>query len=49
MEYFGRHGCKQCFRGKLTRFGGKAWCLNNADGYLASFDLYQGRAYQGEL
>ena len=47
IEYFGRHGCKQCIRGKPIRFGYKVWCLNTGDGYLASFDLYQGQTYEG--
>ena len=47
IEYFGRHGCKQCIRGKPFRFGYKVWCLNTSEGYLASFDLYQGKTYEG--
>ena len=47
IEYFGRHVCKQCIRGKPIRFGYKVWCLNTGDGYLASFDLYQGQTYEG--
>ena len=46
IEYLGRHGCKQCIRGKPIRFGYKVWCLNTSDGYLVSFDLYQGRTYE---
>ena len=37
IEYFGRHGCKQCIRNKPIRFGYKAWCLNTDSGYLVSF------------
>ena len=47
IEYFGRHGCKQCIQGKPIRFGYKVWCLNTSEGYLASFDLYQGKTYEG--
>ena len=42
IEYYGKHGCKQCIRMKPIRFGYKAWCLNTDDGYLVTFDLYQG-------
>lgn len=49
IEYFGKHGCKQCIRGKPIRFGYKAWCLNTDDGYLVSFDLYQGCTYEGNV
>ncbi|XP_064116478.1 piggyBac transposable element-derived protein 3-like [Macrobrachium nipponense] len=34
VEYFGRHGCKQCIRNKPIRFGYKVWCLNTDAGYL---------------
>ena len=47
IEYFGRHGCKQFIRGKPIRFGYKVWCLNTDDGYLATFDFYQGRTFEG--
>ena len=47
IEYFGRHGCKQCIRGKPIRFDYKVWCLNTSDGYLATFDIYQGRSCEG--
>lgn len=43
----GKHGCRQCIRMKPIRFGYKAWCLNTDDGYLVTFDLYQGRTYEG--
>ena len=46
IEYYGTHGCKQCIRMKPIRFGYKAWCLNTDDGYLVTFDLYQGRTYE---
>ncbi|RVE42918.1 hypothetical protein evm_012446 [Chilo suppressalis] len=42
IEYFGKHGCKQCIRNKPIRFGYKCWCLNNSNGYLANFEVYQG-------
>lgn len=42
IEYFGRHGCKQCIRNKPIRFGCKCWGLNTASGYLANFEIYQG-------
>jgi len=45
IEYFGRHGCKQCIRKKPVRFGFKAWCLNSRFGYLAVFDIYQGTTF----
>ena len=47
IEYFRRHGCKQCIRGKPIRFGYKVWYLNTSDGYLATFDVYHGRTYEG--
>lgn len=43
VAYFGHHGCKQYIRGKPIRFGYKLWCLNTADSYLISFDVYQGK------
>lgn len=47
IEYFGKHGCKQAIRNKPVRFGYKAWCQNTPQGYLCSFDLYQGKTYEG--
>jgi len=44
IEYCGRHGCKQFLRGKPIRFGYKNWCLNSPNGYLITFELYQGRS-----
>ncbi len=44
IEYFGRHGCKQCIRGKPIRFGYKVWCVNSPNGYLVNFDVYQGKS-----
>ena len=42
MKYYGKHGCKQFLRGKPIRFGYKVWSLNQANGYLANLELYQG-------
>ena len=42
IKYYGKHGCKQFIRGKPIRFGYKAWCLNQTNGYLVNFELYQG-------
>ena len=47
IEYYGKRGCKQCIRNKPIRFGYNAWCLNTDDGYLMTFDLYQGCTYEG--
>ncbi|XP_068231970.1 piggyBac transposable element-derived protein 3-like [Palaemon carinicauda] len=47
VEYYGKHRCKQCIRMKPIRFGYKVWCLNSDNGYLVTFDLYQGRTYEG--
>jgi hypothetical protein len=44
IEYFGRHGCKQCIRGKPIRFGYKVWCVNSPNGYLINFEIYQGKS-----
>ena len=49
IEYFGRHGCKQCIQKKPVRFGFKAWCLNSPLGYLATFDIYQGTPFNSNL
>lgn len=47
VEYYGKHGYKQCIRNKPIRFGYKVWCLNSDHGYLVNFELYQG-AYTTE-
>ena len=47
IEYFGRHGCKQCIRSKPIRFGYKVWCTNTADGYLCS-SMTQSQTYEGD-
>lgn len=44
IKYFGRHGLKQAIRNKPIRFGFKSWCQNTPDGYLFSFDFYQGES-----
>lgn len=44
IKYYGKHSCKQFIRGKPIRFGYKMWCLNTKDGYLANFELYQGKS-----
>ncbi|KAH9372784.1 hypothetical protein HPB48_014388 [Haemaphysalis longicornis] len=43
IEYYGRHACKQFIRGKTIRFGYKVRCLNAKNGYLANFEVYQGK------
>lgn len=43
IKYFGSHGSKQFIAGKPIRFGYKVWSLNTPDGYLISFEIYQGR------
>ena len=47
IQYFGKHGCKQSIRNKPIRFGYKAWCQNTVTGYLAAFELYQGKTHMG--
>ncbi len=42
IPYYGRHSLKQFIRGKPVRFGFKTWCLNAPNGYLVTFDVYQG-------
>lgn len=43
IEYYGSHGCKQFMRGKSIRSGYQVWCLNTKNGYLANFEVYQGK------
>ncbi|KAH9378757.1 hypothetical protein HPB48_017569 [Haemaphysalis longicornis] len=43
IEYYGHHGCKQFIRGNPIRFVYKVWCLNSKNGYLANFEVYQGK------
>ena len=45
IQYFGRHSCKQGIRNKLIRFGYKVWSQNTPNGYLITFDVYQGKTY----
>ena len=42
IKYYGKHGCKQFIRGKPIRFGYKACCLNQTNGYLVNLELYEG-------
>ena len=42
IKYYGKHECKQFIRGKPIRFRFKAWCLNEANGYLVNLELYLG-------
>lgn len=42
IKYFGRCGLKQLIKGKPIRYGYKVWCLNAENGYLVSFEIYQG-------
>lgn len=42
IKYYGRHSLKQFIKGKPIRFGYKVWCLNAENGYLISFEIYQG-------
>ncbi|KAJ6636741.1 PiggyBac transposable element-derived protein 2, partial [Pseudolycoriella hygida] len=42
IKYYGRHSMKQLIRGKPIRFGYKVWCMNAENGYLISFEIYQG-------
>jgi Transposase IS4 len=43
IKYFGKHGLKQAIRNKPIRFGFKAWVLSTVSGYVAAFDIYQGK------
>jgi DNA excision repair protein ERCC-6 len=40
--YYGRHGVKQCIRGKPIRFGYKNWSINTPLEYCVKLDPYQG-------
>ncbi|KAJ6640351.1 PiggyBac transposable element-derived protein 3 [Pseudolycoriella hygida] len=42
VEYFGRHGMKQCMKSKIIPFGFKVWSLCTTGGYLANFEIYKG-------
>lgn len=43
IEYYGRHGMKQCLKSKPVPFGYKVWSLCTTAGYLANFEIYQGK------
>lgn len=43
IEYYGRHGMKQCLKPKPVPFGFKVWSLCTTAGYLANFEIYQGK------
>lgn len=47
VPYFGRHGCKQCIRGKPIRFGFKMWMGTLSgkvcNGYCVWLEPYQGK------
>lgn len=47
VKYYGKHPCKQFIRGKPIRFGYKLWSLCSVDGYLVTFEIYQGKAVKG--
>ncbi|KAG5878828.1 hypothetical protein JTB14_014226 [Gonioctena quinquepunctata] len=47
IEYFGRHGSKQCIRNEFFRYGYKAWCLSIPDGYFINFYINQGKNPNG--
>ena len=51
IEYFGKYGnrLKQRIPSKPIRSGYKVWSLNMKDGYLHSFDVYQGKGSQTEF
>lgn len=40
MELKGKYNY---IKGKSLRFGYKVWCLNEPEGYLINFEVYQGR------
>ncbi|XP_065313258.1 piggyBac transposable element-derived protein 3-like [Gordionus sp. m RMFG-2023] len=44
IPYRGRHSCKMFIKGKPIRFGYKSWILASSDGYVFSFDIYQGKS-----
>lgn len=43
IEYYGRHGMKQYLKDKPIPFGYKVWSLCTTSGYLANFEIYQGK------
>lgn len=42
IPYYGRHSLKQHIHGKPIRFGYKMWSAATRDGYLITFEPYQG-------
>ena len=48
MQCIGQYSCKQAIRNKPFRFGYKVWSQNTSNGYLITFDVYQGKTYQGD-
>ena len=42
---FGNHSRKQAIRDKHIRFGYNVWCQCTKPGYLAAFDVYQGKTF----
>ena len=51
IEYFGKYGnkLKQRMPSKPIRSGYKVWALNLSDGYLHSFEVYQGKGSQSSF
>ncbi|CAG0899708.1 unnamed protein product [Cyprideis torosa] len=49
IEYFGRSSMKQHIIQKPIRFGYKVWSLNTPEGYLVSFEPYQGKSGQHDV
>lgn len=43
IEYYGRNGMKQCIKRKPVPFGLKVWSLCRPSGYMANFEIYQGK------
>ncbi|MEL7307968.1 MAG: hypothetical protein AAGK05_08885, partial [Pseudomonadota bacterium] len=48
IRYFGSHGIKQFIANKPIRFGYKCWSLNSSNGYLLSFEVYQGKSVSSD-
>ncbi len=43
IEYYGRHSMKQYLKDKPVPFGFKVWSLCTPSGYMANFEIYQGK------
>lgn len=43
IEYHGRHSMEQYLRDKTVPFGYKVWSLCTPSGYMANFEIYQGK------